>query len=105
MLAQEPDGTTTYSLPSNCRRRRRASGFASFQNPELKAGCPQHVWPSGKSTSTPSRRSTRTVLSPTSGKNWSTTQETNREACIYGTRPGPAGGIRTAKAGADARLR
>src|SRR5262245_50772336 len=32
---------------------------------------PQHVWPCGKSTVTPRRRSTVTIATPTSGKNTS----------------------------------
>src|SRR5262245_50044928 len=35
---------------------------------------PQHVWPSGKSTVTPSRRRSRTMATPISGKNMSPRQ-------------------------------
>src|ERR1019366_4207291 len=47
-------------------------GRAYSAQPEFAMGWPQHVCSSGKSTSTPRRRSTRRVASPTCGCNWST---------------------------------
>src|SRR6185369_623410 len=41
---------------------------------------PQHVWPSGKSTVTPSRRRSFTMATPTSGKNMSPRQVIMSEA-------------------------
>jgi hypothetical protein len=45
----------------------------------LKAGCPQQVCRSSKTTSHPARRSTSTALVPIEGHNWSTTQVMNKE--------------------------
>ena len=84
MAAHEPEGTTTYC--SGAEREgwkllstRRASSSASLVKPELNRGWPQQVWSLGKSTSTPSLLRRRTVLTPTSGKSWSTRQVAKRE--------------------------
>ena len=79
MAAQDPDGTTTYRLSANWSITRKASLRASEAKPELNRGCPQQVWSRGKSTSTPKFRRSRTVLTPTSGYNWSMMQVTKRE--------------------------
>src|SRR5271157_278161 len=53
---------------SNTRRVCSARGRAWERRPALKAGCPQQVWASGKSTATPARFSTFTMAWPMWGK-------------------------------------
>src|SRR5208282_3989046 len=79
MVVQDPEGDTTTSAEPKTRTKRSASGRASSQYPVLNAGCPQQVWASGKSTSYPIRRSTRTTSIPTWGWSWSTKHGMNRE--------------------------
>src|SRR5579864_946447 len=74
MVVHEPEGQTTVSALPKIRTNRSATGKASCHCPELKAGCPQHVCSSGKYTSTPMRRSTRTMSHATCGCIWSTKQ-------------------------------
>src|SRR6516225_9118077 len=68
IAAHDPEGVTTgrplSKAPMVCRARSRASSW----KPLLKWGWPQQVCAAGKSTVTPSRRNSRTVATPTSGK-------------------------------------
>src|SRR5690606_1275176 len=64
--------------------------------PLLKAGWPQQVWSGGKPTRQPSRRSTRTTASPTSGEKRSHRQVTKRSTI---TRCTPGGASRGDLAG------
>ena len=66
MLVQLPEGRTTYSASSKTSRVLLARGLASSQYPALKAGWPQQVWPSGKSTSTPRALRSLTAATPAS---------------------------------------
>src|SRR3990170_1112754 len=70
------------SSPWNTERNFAAILRASFRLPELKAGCPQHVWERGTRTSTPNLSSTATVAKHTLGKNVSARQVENRETLI-----------------------
>src|SRR5208282_127913 len=100
MVVQDPEGDTTTSAEPKTRTKRSASGRASSQYPVLNAGCPQQVWASGKSTSYPIRRSTRTTSIPTWGWSWSTKHGMNRETLGMATGYG-----RPARRWRQARLR
>ena len=88
-----PSWRTTRRAPRRRRRRRasrassvvRATFAASSWKPEFHAGWPQHVCPLGHDTVQPPARSTRTVATPTSGSNRSTTQVTNSVTRIAAT--------------------
>src|SRR3990172_6149725 len=86
IVAQEPEGVTMCSSPWNTERNLAAIFRASFRLPELKAGCPQHVWERGTRTSTPNRSRTATVAKQTFGKKVSARQVENRETRIGGFR-------------------
>src|SRR5208283_2210069 len=88
IAAQEPEGTTTGSSPRKVRTACRTTLRDAAQSPPLKAGWPQHVWPSGKSTSQPRCSSTSTVAAATSSWNAS-----HRHVAISWTRL-PATGAR-----------
>ena len=65
-IAHEPLGTTTGSSPANVLTVCRTTLREAIQSPPLNAGCPQHVCPAGKTTSTPRCSSTSTVAAATS---------------------------------------
>src|ERR1051325_9372342 len=81
IAVHEPEGLTTASLPASSKisMNRSARERASLLYPVLKAGCPQQVCRSSKTTSHPARRSTSTALVPIEGHKWSTTQVMNKE--------------------------
>jgi hypothetical protein len=68
MCTHDPNGATIGpSVSANASTNARATRRAAAGWPELCAGCPQHVCAAGNPTSHPSRSSSATVRSPTSG--------------------------------------
>src|SRR5262245_39815797 len=101
----EPEGATTASNPPKTSTNLRPSADATSGWPALRWSWPQHVWPRGKATSTPSRSRTPTVARPTDGCSVSARQVTKsatRTARAYSTTdalidhrlPAPPGGSR-----------
>src|ERR1051325_4647608 len=81
MAVHEPEGLTTASLPASSKisMNRSARERASLLYPVLKAGCPQQVCRSSKTTSHPARRGTSTALVPIKANKGSTTKVIKKE--------------------------